>query len=256
MASYDLVGRTAVVLGGTSEIGHAIVDALTRCGSNVVFQGTREKAADEIIEACKGNAGSCAFKAADLMDYDQVESVFRDAEEIYGPVAVAVCSGGARKPPPKLFNDMSAQDMVEGFNNRITPRVLGLKAATKVMIPHGYGKVILMSTDAGRTPTPTETIIGSSGAFVNYLARTAGRELSRNGIRVNSVAITITEGTKAFDELTGKKSVFDKMREKAAFGLITPRDVADYVLYLAAPESDRISGSTMSLNGGVSFPGY
>ena len=136
------------------------------------------------------------------------------------------------------------------------PRIFGLKAATKFMIPRGFGKVILLSTDAGRTPTPTETIIGSAGAFVNYLARTAGRELSRHGIRVNAVAITITEATKAFGELTGKNSVFDKMKEKAAFGLISPKDVADYILYLAAPESDRISGSTMSVNGGVSFPGY
>lgn len=252
----DLSGRTMVVLGGTSDIGAAIVDRLTRCGADVVFQGTNREAADRIAAACAGHPGRSVFRPADLMDYDEVEAVFRFAEEHFGPVKVAVCSGSSRQPPPMLFNDMTPEQMVDGCNNRIIPRLYGLKAASRVMIPHGYGKVVLLSTDAGRTPTPTETIIGSAGAFVNYLARTAGRELSRHGIRVNAVAITITEGTRAFSELTGKKSVFDKMREKAAFGLITPDDVADYVLYLAAPESDRISGSTMSVNGGVSFPGY
>lgn len=254
--NFDLSNSTMVVLGGTSAIGRAIVHRLTGSGANVVFQGTNVQAAEAVAAACADHPGRCEFKAADLMSYDDVEAVFSHAEQRFGPVRVAVCSGGSRKPPPMLFNDMTPEQMIEGYNNRIVPRLFGLKAAAKFMIPRNYGKVILLSTDAGRTPTPTETIIGSAGAFVNYLARTAGRELSRNGIRVNSVAITITEGTKAFDELTGKKSVFDRMREKAAFGLITPVDVASYVHYLAAPESDRISGSTMSVNGGVSFPGY
>ncbi|MCB1475971.1 MAG: SDR family oxidoreductase [Rhodobiaceae bacterium] len=253
--NYDLSGRTMVVLGGTSEIGLAIVSNLTRCGANVVFQGTKPESAEKVTKACAGNPGKCTFKKADLLNYDEVLEVFRFAEKTYGPVKAAVCSGAPLKPGPMLFKDMTADDMVNGYNNRLIPRLFGLRAATEVMAPHGYGKVILISTDAGRTPTPTETIIGSAGAFVNYLARSAGRELARDGIRVNAVAITVTEGTAAYKRLE-EKPVFSKMRQKAAFGLIDTADVANYVLYLTAPESDRISGSTMSLNGGLSFPGY
>ncbi|HHW33668.1 MAG TPA: SDR family oxidoreductase [Paracoccus solventivorans] len=253
---YDLTGRTAVVLGGTSEIGAAIVETLTKSGSNVVFQGTNEQTGAAIMDRCASHPGTCLFKSADLMQFDQIAAVFTEAKARFGKVDVAVCSGASRRPGPKLLDDMAAEEMVEAYNNRIIPRINGLKAAVDVMIPENYGKIVLISTDAGRTPTPTETIIGSAGAFVNYLARSSARELARNGIRVNAVAITITEGTKAFTELTGKGSVFDKIKSRAAFGLINTQDVADYILYLAAPESDKISGSTMSINGGSSFPSY
>jgi NAD(P)-dependent dehydrogenase (short-subunit alcohol dehydrogenase family) len=51
--TYDLNDRVAVVLGGTSEIGHAVVDQLTRCGANVVFQGTNSGAADSILRGLR-----------------------------------------------------------------------------------------------------------------------------------------------------------------------------------------------------------
>ena len=260
----SLAGRSIVVLGGTSALGRTMVERLARHGAYVTFQGRDEAAAAGIADACRGLPGRVLFRPANLMDYEEVRGVYLEAEAAFGKVDVSVCSGGSLEPGPMLFKDMTVADMIACTQSRLIPRLNGLKAASEVMIPRGYGKVILITTDAGRTPTPTETIIGATGAFLIHLTRAAGSELARNGIRINAVALSLTAGTSAYDRLTGpeaenvpaKAKVFRKIRDRASFGLADPDDIAAYVHYLASPESDRVSGSTLSINGGVSFPGY
>jgi 3-oxoacyl-[acyl-carrier protein] reductase len=98
-----------------------------------------------------------------------------------------------------------------------------------------------------------------------FLTRALGAELARYGIRVNAIATTLTTGTPPHDEyLRAVESganetimkAFAKAEQRVKFRINTPDDLAEYVLFLASPESDQISGSTLSINGGLSFPSY
>ena len=261
----DMLGMTAVVHGGTKGIGRASVRKLAESGANVVIQGTDEKAARSLIDECGGYGGERLFVTSDLLTYEGVEIPVALAKERFGRVDVIISSGGPRLPGPKLFVDMTPEESLEGMRVRLVPRLYALHAAVKYMRDQNYGKVVLVTTDAARIPTPSESMIGAAGAATMFLTQSLAMELARHGIRVNSVATTLTTDTPRYDtylDAIGRGSnevivkAFTKAEQKVAFRLNTAADLAEYILFLSSRESDQISGSTMSINGGLSFPRY
>jgi 3-oxoacyl-[acyl-carrier protein] reductase len=151
------------------------------------------------------------------------------------------------------------------IESRLAPRLNALHAAVPQMRSQGFGKIVLLTTDAARTPTPSESMIGAAGASVMFLTRALAKELAGYGIRINAVATTITSGTPPYDAFLAAREAgsgevivkaFEKAHAKAQFRINTPDDLAAYVLYLASPAADQVSGSTLSINGGLSFPSY
>lgn len=261
----DLAGRVAVVLGGTSGIGRAIVLKYAECGAHVIFQGRSRKAADEVIAAVADADHAPRFVAADLYDYDAVALVMKSAFDAFGKIDIAVASGGTGKPKAALFDEISKDDLEGFFRTHAFQRIYALHAAFPYMKARGYGKLISVTTDAGRMPTPSESVIGAAAASIIFLTRALAREFARWGVRVNAISTTLTTDTPAYDRFTKERAAgsdavlvkaFKKIESKAPFGLNAPADLAELALYLAAPESDQLSGATISVNGGISFPQY
>ena len=261
----DLSNRVAVVIGGTSGIGRAIVHKYAECGAQVVFMGRSQASADEVIAAAAAADCKPRFIAGDLYDYDDVARVMEAAFETYGKIDIAVASGGAREPKAALFADIPKDDLAEFFRTRAFHRVYALHAAFPYMKANGYGKLISITSDAGRMPTPSESLIGAASASVIFLTRALAREFARWGVRVNAISTTLTSGTPIYAIFTRERDAgsdailfkaFEKIEAKAPFGLNEPADLAELALYLAAPESDQLSGATLSINGGISFPQY
>jgi 3-oxoacyl-[acyl-carrier protein] reductase len=261
----DLKGLSMVVLGGTKGIGRAAVKKLVQCGADVVFQGSDPAAANMLRAECADLPGSALFIASDLMTYDGIDAAFALASDHFGKVDVVVASGGPRQPRPQLFAAMTPEEGVACLLSRLMPRLHALHAAVKYMREQNYGKVILVTTDAGRMPTPSESMIGAAGAAIIFLTQALAVELAGFGIRVNAVATTLTTGTPPHDaylkaRAAGSQEIivkaFTKAEQRVKFRLNTAEDLADYILFLASRESDQISGSTVSINGGLSFPKY
>jgi 2-hydroxycyclohexanecarboxyl-CoA dehydrogenase len=261
----DMVGTSAVVLGGTKGIGRASVRKLAERGANVVIQGRDEDAAASIVAECASWPGERLFVKSDLSTYEGIEQAVAAAHERFGKVDVVVASGGPIEPRPKLFVDMGPEEGMACLQSRLMPRLHALHAAVKYMRGQKYGKIILIGTDAARIPTPSESMIGAAGAVVMFLTRALATELAGLGIRINTVSTTLTTDTPRHDSFLRAKEAgsqeiivkaFTKAEQRVAFRLNTARDIAEYVSYLAGPESDQVSGSTLSINGGLSFHSY
>lgn len=261
----DLRDRVAVVIGGTAGIGRAIVLKYAECGAQVVFMGRSQTSAGEVIAAAAGADRVPHFIAGDLYEYDDVAAVMKSASDTFGKIDIAVASGGAREPKAALFGDIPKDDLVRFYRTHAHHRVYALHAAFPYMKANRYGKLICVTTDAGRMPTPSESMIGAAAASVIFLTRALAREFARWGVRVNAISTSLTAGTPVYDIFTRERAAgsdailnkaFNKIEEQAPFGLNTPADLAELALYLASTESDKLSGATLSVNGGISFPQY
>lgn len=262
----DLNGLSVAVTGGTKGIGRAAVAALAANGARVVFQGSDEAAGREIERGCTEGPGEAFFVRGDLMQFADARRLVDEACRRFGRLDVYVSSGGPREPRPVLFREMQGpEDSLAMLQSRLLPRLNGLHAAVPVMRDQGRGKIVLLTTDAARTPTPSESMVGAAGAAIISLTRSLAKELARDGIRINAVATTITSGTPPYDAYLAAKEenrddtlvkAFSKAHAQVGFRINTAQDLADYILFLASPASDQITGSTMSINGGLSFPSY
>ena len=262
----ELSGHCVAVTGGTKGIGRAAVLTLAANGARVVFQGTDASAGREIERECANGPGEAIFVPGDLMSFEDAQKLVATARNRFGRLDCYVSSGGPRQPPPALFRDLATPaHSLTLLQSRILPRLNGLHAAVPVMKEQGGGKIILLTTDAARTPTPSESMIGAAGAVIMSLTRSLAKELVADGIRVNAIATTITSGTPPYDAYLVAKAqnselplvkAFTKAHAQAGFRINTAQDLADYVLFLASPASNQITGSTMSINGGLSFPSY
>jgi 2-hydroxycyclohexanecarboxyl-CoA dehydrogenase len=262
----DISALSIVVTGGTKGIGRATVKQLVNCGAKVAFQGRDIEAAATLIDECSTSAGEAHFVPGDVGAYEDAQKLVEFATSRFGRLDVYVSSGGPTQPSPKLFTDLACpKDSIAMIESRLRPRLNGLHAAVPVMRSQGFGKIVLLTTDAARIPTPSESMVGAAGASIMFLTRALAKELAGYGIRINAIATTLTTGTPAYERYVGKDSqkseeviakAFFKVHSKVKFRVNTPEDVANYILYLASPASDQISGSTLSINGGLSFPSY
>jgi 3-oxoacyl-[acyl-carrier protein] reductase len=261
----DLAARTVVVTGGTRGVGRAVVVKLCASGANVVFQGRDIGAAEATVDAARQRGTAPVFAPGDLYDYDSVAGLCDTAIDRFGGLHGAVGNGMRSHPPARLFRETDPSDLLGYFEQGALHRAYLAHAAALRMASAGYGKIVLVTTDGGRVPTPSETMIGTAAAAVVYMSRAVARELARDGVRVNTVAITLTRDTPGYDRTLQRRAdgtggtlgrVFEKIEARMPFGLGTAAETADVIAFLLGPESDGITGATLSINRGGYFPAY
>jgi len=257
----DLVGKVAVVVGGSQGIGKAVARGLAARGAKVAIVGRSRETGESVAMAIQAAGGTAQWFKGDATEYQQMQQMAAEVQEKLGPINILVASGGPLRPRPELFLQTDPADYMGYFTNKYVTRLYALRAVVDQMIAQGKGKVVFLSTDAGRVPTPSEALVGSAAAALMFATRALGRELSRHGIRVNTVSTTLTTDTPSWDRLQDKalkemtiSKAFSKIEGRSAFGLNKPEDVAAAVLFFTGDESDQISGATISVNGGLSFP--
>jgi 2-hydroxycyclohexanecarboxyl-CoA dehydrogenase len=263
IGNQDLDERVIAVLGGTNGIGRAAVLDLVANGASVVFQGRDRARAEALLASLP--AGRAEFIAADLYSYADVDHLIRLAFERFGRLDGVVASGGSFDPRPKPFIDMTPEELPVYFETRLYHRLNAIHSAFNRMRDQGYGKIITLTSDAGRVATPAESMIGGAGAALIFITRALAREFAPYGIRINTVSISLTSDTPSWvrqqEKLAESSSdviveAYRKLEQRAAFGVCEPRDIAPLVTYLCSPRSDKLSGATISINGGMSFPSY
>ena len=253
-------GKIGVVTGASAGIGFAIARQLAERGAKVAVVSRNHERGEAAAQRIRDAGGDARWFGGDTTDYGQMADMAARVRDALGPVEILVGSGSPPKPSPELFLDTDPADFSAYFVRQCVTRLNVLRAVVDQMIANGKGKVVFLTTDAGRVPTPSEALIGAGASALMFATRALGRELGRHCIRINTVSTTLTRDTPAYDRFTERtddkviKRAFSKIEGRAAFGLNTPDDVAAAALFFAGDESDQISGATISVNGGLSFP--
>jgi NAD(P)-dependent dehydrogenase (short-subunit alcohol dehydrogenase family) len=241
--------RVVVVSGGGTGMGRAIAQAFADAGDQVVVIGRRadvlERAAAEL---------SAEPLVADLTEPEQVRRVKTAVQETHGRVDVLVaCAGGNvllggnHDEGDEL--QFEAWHWLENFRSNVLTAVLLVEALRDLLTSPG-ARVVLVSSIAAYRGSGRGSYAGAKAALHPY-AYDLAADLGPKGITVNVVAPGYISGTEFF---TGglrperEKALIDEtLTERAG----TPEDVAEAVLWLAAPESGQVTAQIVQVNGGA-----
>lgn len=261
MDGKDLQGKVALVTGSTGGIGIHIAKALARRGARIALNGRNVDAGAQALQSLADTGAELIFEPGDAANYDQITRVVAGVEQRLGPIDILVSSGGYTKPGPTLFHEFKPEDFLKAFEYRFLPRVFPVHAVLPSFRERKSGSVVLVSSDAGRHPTPGESLIGAVAASTILMTKAMAREFSRWNIRVNCIAITLTSETPRYDEVFSKPSFENKLFTKALARFPSGRaptasEVAEVAAFLASDLAGQVTGQTVSVNGGLSYGGW
>lgn len=253
-------GRTALVTGGTDGVGLRIAERLGVRGATVVVNGRNPERGQRAVERLHEADVEAVFAPGDTRDPDQMRRVVEVAASLQGKLDVFVSSGAPTEVEPRPFAEMTADEVKRTVENDLVGRILPLHAAVDALRASG-GSAVLLTTDAGRHATMGESLVGAVGAGVMLLTKVVAKELARDGVRVNTVALTLTSDTPAWDRIFAKegfhKNLFTKLLGRFPAGRApTAEEVASVAVFLASDDAAQVTGQTVSVNGGLSFGGW
>lgn len=256
----DLNGKIALVTGASKGIGKAIALGLAQNGANVIVNATTPGPALEVVDQIKAMGRRSYFARADIYRFRDVQEMMDQAVQEFGQVDIVVASGGAAGTPPRFFHEIDPAEYLTTVESHLVTRLNCIRVAIDHMKERQCGKIVTITTDAGRTPTYGESLIGGAAAALVLMTKTIAQEIARWRIRLNTICTTVTRDTPGWekamsDESTYLYKLFKKAEARIPFGMNRPEDVAHLALYLASEESDQITGQIFSVNGGLSFPG-
>jgi 3-oxoacyl-[acyl-carrier protein] reductase len=235
-----LIGKTALVTGGSRGIGRAIVTRLAKDGANVVFTYKQNKAAAE--EVVRQLPATTAIRAdqEDLAGLADMFTTVRDGLDI-------LVNNAAINPRLPLA-DLSAEEFDRVMTVNAKFPVLAMRQAAQLM--RDGGRIINLSTLNTVLPAPGHALYSASKAVLEQFAQVAARELGTRGITVNTVSPGATD-TNMLRDTNPPEALAQTAAVTALQRLGQPEDVAAVVAFLAGPDSGWITGQNIRATGGL-----
>jgi glucose 1-dehydrogenase len=252
-----LKGKAAIVTGGNSGIGKAIVLALAGQGANVAIDYVSHPEATEELERQVAALGDKAIGVnADVSKVEDLQMLVDTAVKAFGHVDVMVNNAGVETRTSVLDTTEKQYAFVMDVN--LKSAFFGTQIAAKQMIAQGSGgRIINVSSVHEDWPMPGNTAYCLSKGGMRMLTRTAGVELAPHGITVTGV------GPGAVDTPINKETEADPRKLAKLDGAIPlgrmadPAEIGNVVAFLAGAESSYVTATTIFADGGImqSSPG-
>lgn len=259
----NLAGKTAIVTGGGSNIGRAIVLAFAREKSNVVIADIDETQGRKVAnEAAALGVKSLVIKT-DVTDFDSVTAMVKRTIDEFSKLDVLVNNVGWTLD--RLFIEKPRLEWEKEVNINLWGVLNCTRAVLDHMIERKYGKIVSIGSDAGRMGEYREAVYAACKGGVMSLSKSLAREVGRYGINVNVVCpgVTVPENPDYAGDLSMWKGPMAEVftpeaQEKAAKAyplrrLGKPEDVANAVVFLASDAASFITGQIISVSGGYTM---
>ena len=253
----SLKGKVAIVTGGNSGIGMAVVLELARQGTNIVIDYVAHPEATEELERQVHALGDCVIGVkADVSQVADLQSLFAAAVKEFGRVDIMVNNAGVETRTSVLDTTEAQYEKVMNIN--LKSAFFGTQLAAQQMIKQGGGGRIINITSVHEDwPMPGNTAYCLSKGGMRMLTRTAGVELAPHNILVvgvgpGAVATPINLSTMQNPEL------LKKLDNAIPLGrMAKPEEIASVVAFLADAGASYITATTIFADGGImqSSPG-
>jgi 2-hydroxycyclohexanecarboxyl-CoA dehydrogenase len=244
-----LGGKVAFVTGAGRGIGKAIARRLAEEGCKVALADLDEKSAR--ASAGEIGAGSIGL-AVDVARLENVRAAVSEADRRLGPIDVLVNNAGWDKPEPFVQNSEETWDKIIAIDLR--GPINCCRAVLDSMVARGHGRIVSISSDAGRVGSSGEAVYSGAKGGVIAFSKTLAREMARHNITVNCVCPGPTD-TPMLQELAAQNPKLHEALKRAVplRRVAAPEDIASAVAFLASDDASYITGQALSVSGGLTM---
>lgn len=244
---FDLAGKCAVVVGGTSGIGKAIALGLAAAGADVIPSSRSREGVEEAAQEIEAVGRKTLRMPSDVLDRGSLEHLRDSAVSAFGHIDILVNSAGITKRVPTL--ECSEEVWRNIMNVNLNGTLRGCQIFGETMLRQEKGRIINIASLASFVAFREVAAYGASKAAVAALTRSLAVEWALSGVCVNAIAPGIFPtdlNRELLDSPRGKELIL--RTPKARFG--TVEEVVGAAVFLASDESAFITGQVIAVDGG------
>jgi len=247
----EMQNRAVIVTGGASGIGRATALLLAREGAQVFIGDIDAAGAEATAEAARADGHDAEFLPLDLADRVSIEVFAAAVHQRAGRIDGLVNGAGWDRIQPFVENPPEMWDELIAINLMGAVRLT--RAVLPPMIEAQAGKIVNISSDAGRVGSMGETVYAAAKGGLIAFTKSLAREMARYRINVNCVCPGPTD-TPLFQRQP------ERMREALTRAIpfrriAQPEDIAEAVMFFLGGRSDYITGQVLSVSGGLTMVG-
>jgi len=242
-----LEGKIALVTGGSSGIGTAIVQNFAQAGANVAFTyHSNKEGAESVLAEIEAMGVKGAYFQADMADFSKAQEVVDQVIEKFDTLDILVNNAGANqdkvvwKMTESMWDEVIDTDLKGVFNY--------IRAASPIFRGKKYGRIITVSSINALRGKFGQSNYAAAKAGVIGLSKSVAKELGRSNVTVNVVCPGLI-ATKMI------QSMPDDFKEKAIEEIVlgrigTPEDVAEVITFLSGSGAQHVTGEIIKVDGG------
>jgi 3-oxoacyl-[acyl-carrier protein] reductase len=250
---FDLTGKVALVTGGSRGLGRAIALAFAGQGADVAvnYRGNAA-AADEVATQIRGlGRRSLAIQGDTSAGREACEAIVKAAIDEFGTVDILVNNAGITRD--NLLMRMDEEEWNDVLSTNLSGPFWMTRAIARPMLKARSGRIINMSSAAGRMGNPGQANYAAAKAGLIGLTKTTARELASRGITCNALAPGLIETDLTADMPAAATEALTTLTPLGYIGSVD--DVAAAAVYLASDEARYVTGQVLGVDGGIVMGG-
>jgi len=252
----EMKGKVALITGASSGIGKATAEAFAKKGAHVVVAARRKEELNKVVASVKALGGKASAIKTDVSDAKSVEQMVAHTIKVFGRLDYAINNAGIEGQLSGI-TDLSEDDWDQVLDINLKGTFLCMKYEASAMLELGHGgAVVNIGSVNSFLGFPTGSAYVTSKHGLIGLTSSVSAELAPKGIRVNLLCPGVTD-TPMHHRLRGV--VGDDLYDKGLLPTVhlqrigKPEEVAKAIVFLCSDESSYISGSTLTVDGGLTL---
>jgi len=243
--------KVAVVTGAASGIGQATAETFAAAGAHVIVADINDEGGEKTVKTIRDKGQKADFFHLDVTDPENINSFKAAVLAKVSRVDVLANVAGWGKIQPFMENTPDFWDKVLKLN--LVGPIYLTRAFLDGMIERQSGRIVFVSSDAGRVGSLGETVYSGAKGGVIAFGKSLAREVARYNITVNSVCPGPTDTPLLAAVPEKHREAFIRMTPLRR--LAKPSEIADAILFFASDRASFITGQVLSVSGGLVIPG-